>query len=356
MGMTPHDDLPEWLRGLDDDDDGVASGQANTTQPPGTELPPWLSFDEKPTSEAPPTPKTPDLDFSSLEAFLAAADSLPQSIDTEMTYDDWVRIRSEAQRPRSLEEEIPDLFVNSPPPPAQPAGATDLAGTSELPDWFLGLDELDTSDAPEWFTKSGSLSPNAPLTAAFQAQQEAYNQSIYPTAPENPYAGTPDLPRISGELPAWMSDLVQETPAPAEPEADAVSDFFHSISGTKELQEARLPEEIAAPPPGLGADTMSALFADLAQEDPELGWVVDQPVETLTPSDTYARRMDDFFSGIRSERAAAGVEADPDELPPEFMPSAPTSADDIEEPDLNWFLGQDTAAEPETPATMPAPA
>jgi hypothetical protein len=365
--MTPQDDLPEWLRGLDEDDQSAgsaASGPAGGAQPPDADLPPWLRSDDEPASAASPAPQTPDLDLSSLEAFLAAADALPQSIDTGMTYDDWVRIRSEAQRPRSLEEEIPDLFVSSPlTPSAQPAEPVDLASTGDLPDWFLGLDELDTSDAPEWFTKSGSLSPNAPLTAAFQAQEDAYNESIYPSAPENPYAGTPDLPRISGELPAWMSDLVQETPPAAEPETDAVSDFFSSLSGTKELQEARLPEEFAAPPPGLGADTMSTLFADLAQDEPELGWVVDQPAETLAPSDTYARKMDDFFSGIRSERTAAGgIEADPDELPPEFAPSAgastpstPASSEEIEEPDLDWFLKPVVEAPPE-PAKPPVPA
>lgn len=371
MGMTPQDDLPEWLRGLDDDDERAtpaSSGQRGGGQPPEADLPPWLRSDEDPVSAASPAPLTPDLDLSSLEAFLAAADALPQSIDTGMTYDDWVRIRNEAQRPRSLEEEIPDLFVNSPlTPPAQPAQSIELSSTGDLPDWFLGLDELDTSDAPEWFTKSGSLSPNAPLTAAFRAQEEAYNESVYPSAPENPYAGTPDLPRISGELPAWISDLVQETPASTEPEADAVNQFFNSISGTKELQDARLPEEFAAPPPGLGSDVMSTLFADLVQDDPELNWVVDQPPEALAPSDTYARKMDDFFSSIRSERAAAaGIEADPDELPPEFtrsvqasVPPTPTSSEVIEEPDLDWFLKPRAEEQPEaveTPTSAASPA
>lgn len=367
MGMTPQDGLPDWLRGLDDDDDGSDAPRPGSEQAPGDDLPPWLRSEEQPAPSSP----APAHDPNSIEAFLAGAEFVPQSIDSEMTYDDWSKIRKEAERPKSLEEEIPDMFVGSPlAPPATPPASTDRADTSDLPDWFLGLDELDTSDAPAWFTKSGSLSPQAPLTAALQSQDEAYNESAYPSATDNPYAGTPDLPRISGELPAWMSGLVQETPAAAEPEADSVSDFFNSITGTRELQEARLPDEMAAPPPVLGSDTISSLFADLAQDDADLNWVVDQPAEALTPSDTYARKMDDFFSSIRSDRGVpdAVVTEEEDELPPEFMPSGgspaapetefdpfasdlsapltPAPIDEVEEPDLNWFFSQGTEGDP----------
>lgn len=366
MGMTPQDGLPDWLRGIDDDDDGSDAPRPGSEQTPGDDLPPWLRSEEQPAP-----PPAPVHDPNSIEAFLAGAEFVPQSIDSEMTYDDWSKIRKEAERPKSLEEEIPDMFVGSPlVPPASPSASTDRADTSDLPDWFLGLDELDTSDAPAWFTKSGSLSPQAPLTAALESQDDAYSESAYPSATDNPYAGTPDLPRISGELPAWMSGLVQETPAAAEPEADSVSDFFNSITGTRELQEARLPDAMAAPPPVLGSDTISSLFADLVQDDADLNWVVDQPAEALTPSDTYARKMDDFFSSIRSDRgmpdAAASVEED--ELPPEFMstggppaaaetefdpfaselsaPLTPAPIDEVEEPDLNWFFSQGAEGDP----------
>lgn len=89
------------------------------------------------------------------EDWLAGADSLPQTSDSEQTFDEWMAQQQEAERGLDLEESLP--------PMADLSGTDELpgdTGTGEVPDWFLGMEEIDTSDAPAWFTEPDDADPD----------------------------------------------------------------------------------------------------------------------------------------------------------------------------------------------------
>lgn len=200
MSNTP--DLPDWLR---DDDDKPKSAPP---EPPAeskeeVELPPWLRDDE---SRDVYTDESGKLSAE----FLAKADALPETFDINVTYDEWQALQYDKSRVRDIEEEVPDLMSDA-PPDLDP----DLKQTGQLPNWFLGLEELDESDVPDWLADSpprttGTLTPP-------------------PSAPSEPPKDDPD------DLPPWLAGLEEPgTPPPGglaglEPLED---DLFDGISRT----------------------------------------------------------------------------------------------------------------------------
>jgi hypothetical protein len=147
------DFLPPWLQDLDEPDEPKSKPSAPPPPPPaqdaddGIAIPPWLmDVDDKPKEFIKATGEFSD-------DFLAAGDDLPETSAGSVTYDEWRRIQHEKQRERSIEEEVPDLLNDELPNVPFPEGTMKLPDTGELPDWFLGLEELDDSQAPDWFTK-----------------------------------------------------------------------------------------------------------------------------------------------------------------------------------------------------------
>ncbi len=335
------EDIPPWLR---EDQSQAApppapahSGLRRLAPPPDSEgqgdVPPWLKgLDE---------PKSYSIGGTELsEEYLAGGDELAASDESELTFDLWMAQQNESTREKDIEEEVPDLLSaikddkSTPAPPA----------TGQLPDWFLGLEELDTSDAPGWFNAE-------------------------------------EQPPASDEPPPWISDLVEESGAPdqapaAVPTTGGLSDdivsFFDSLGGTP-----------AGSPPGASADD---------EGEPDLNWLIEQP-----PPDVGDLPVDDFFAGSANapedeatpdwfyqsggaaaadddpfadqadDFADADVESEPHAEPAVEIPQNELDAffdnlaagraadrathdetDDIEEPDLAWFVDE-APAEPEVP-------
>lgn len=322
-GANADEDVPPWLR-----EDAAPSlpslPRVRRVAPPPQEegsegeLPPWLAGADEP--EKPKTFRIGGVELP--EEYFAAADELPDTLDTEMTFDSWMAEQEEAKREKDIEEEVPDDLLSS------ISGDTgSLKQTGQLPDWFLGLDALDTTEAPQWFV----------------AEEDDEAQK-----------------RLEAVPPTWISDMLNEEPAGMQPSdeedelpsADDISSFFTSIGGISGGEE----------------------------ETPDIDWY-DQ-VETgeqtpYTPSDDFFAQLvsggapasepaPDFnaypdFGGYdepEAETPAQGaVEIPQNELEAFFdnlsTGREPVSLDDIEDPDLEWVVPSEREIEDEPLFTPP---
>lgn len=300
------DELPPWLR-----DEGSTPPPAPTppsspkplkklNAPPPAEdddsLPPWLRAEEKAASDQ--------------QSWLSSGANLADSLDTELTYDDWAAVQAEMNREKSIEEEIPDLSSPVPDAPLEtgPLGTGPLASAGELPDWFLGLEALDTQDAPDWFTGTGTgiLEEEPPV-----------------------------------ELPPQM-------PHP-EKRPDSIASFFAS------LQEVPVYDEPEAYNPFNPAESEGPASERAEDDDelPELDWIAAQPYEPAQIDDSFrGTEMDAFFQSLSGQTAAVvtGELRLPDDMIEPVQPAdtepvlsisvdpeppAPPINDDI--PDVDWF-------------------
>lgn len=198
--MSNKPDLPDWLR---DDDDEPKSAPPESSPKGGAEvdLPPWLRDDD---SRDVYTDESGRLSAE----FLAKADALPETFDINVTYDEWQALQYEKSRVKDIEEEVPDLLSDA-PPDLDP----DLKQTGQLPNWFLGLEELDDSDVPDWLADSPPRTTSA-LTPP-------------PSAPVEAPKAAP------GDLPPWLAGLEEpRTPTPGGLAAlePLEEDLFEGIS------------------------------------------------------------------------------------------------------------------------------
>ena len=298
-------DLPPWLV----DAPSSAEAQPAPPEPPASKpapLAPWLEGLE--VHDDAPKPGIP-------AEWIAGADALPDRVETDLTYDEWVAMQAELNRPRSIEEEVPDLLADLAP---EQVDSEMVAGAAhELPDWFLGLEELDTSDAPDWFT--GDLSD----------------------APEP-------------EAPAWMADL-QNAAAEAElSEPDAVDAFFSSLTGGTPLPSGDTMDDLfgdfAMPPvnPSSHDDELPDLEDITGADEPEAAGKAVSEAAGTPGYDTG--ELDAFFGAIGSD---AGTDAAQPETPPQpaddfshfYETDAARMQDDdffdeidLEEPDLDELV------------------
>ncbi|MBE2271038.1 MAG: hypothetical protein IAE80_22565, partial [Anaerolinea sp.] len=343
--MSNNNDLPSWL---DSPDSGGGDEEENSSAalppwlqekppappPPPSEdagsLPPWLVGDE------PPKPKTAMIGGAELsEEYLSAGDRLVDSVDSEITYDEWMAQKYEDERPKSIEEEIPDLLSDA-DRVAQTGslGTGSLPHTGQLPDWFLGLDALDERDVPDWFKDAQEIEP-------------------------------PNAPTAPGEVAPWMRDMVQPEAAPAEPpvmpelDEDEVASFFRGMGSPSETDadwfsettgnEDALPDDdfyaqFGAKPPVAEPDADAWMLQPPPQPDlpdlPDMGSFLDAvdstspmaPIEDYElpaePEPDYDADLppielnDDFFTAVAENRERTATE----------------SPDVVEDPDLSWFL------------------
>ncbi|MBK8024561.1 MAG: hypothetical protein IPK19_24815 [Chloroflexi bacterium] len=162
--------LPPWLRNAPVGPSKPAGKEPGAEQPPAKPVIPRLvrrqsGAQEQPDESVPPWlrgldgPEEKKLKIGGTEVtndFFDSADELADSQDSDLTFDSWIAEQAEAQREKSVEEEIPDMFAGfdedeSEDKPASTYPMREVTGgTSQLPDWFLGLEALDDKDAPDW--------------------------------------------------------------------------------------------------------------------------------------------------------------------------------------------------------------
>lgn len=295
----PISDVPDWLMGAPEEP---------TSAQPIDDVPDWLQDAAPPTATGGPPPSMVDEETGGLsEAWLASGAALPDSVDSDKTFDEWMAEQAEAERPRDLEEETPDL--------AQLAtddledSGTDTGG---LPDWFLGMEQLDTSDAPDWFT--GEVPSSGDLSASAMAEWLASQE---PPAEEPPAQPEPS------------ADFEAAAPVPQPDEEDALGDdFFASLE--QETTGDDLGEDFFADigqPGGIGEDFFAGI-GETAQPDDYADDEVDEAdFPTLEEADSLG---DDFFASLRAETAGDDRPGEGQDVGEDFFASIDFGSDEEE--------------------------
>lgn len=252
----PDLDIPDWLKGTDtsqlisqesaapEPDIDDAPDWLKTTPPepvpdPIMDVPDWLMD----ADEEPPEEETNFAPGGKLSAeWLAQGEALPETSDSDLTFDEWAVKQAAAERVPDLDEQMPDLDeLGGEVTPA------DL-GTGELPDWFLGMEELDTSNAPSWFTgeepaptppPTGELDDLLPDWLMGDTDQPSEVASVSET--------------VGDEFPDWLSteadDDIQETAASLD------TDFLSNLGLVDKPQTP-------APMPNFNTGQLNAMFGD----------------------------------------------------------------------------------------------
>lgn len=270
----PHVSLPSWLEDDDEDASAAAAFPAGAApdepepevvwepsvaaEPPDAGLPDWLLDEVEPSQAAPPA-EVPLLDDTGAlsEEWLQTGALLRDTAESDITFDQWLAQQAEAERVPDIEEHLPEFGLGEAEPLAVDPAAVE---SGDLPDWFLGLDELDTSAAPDWFTGEAPLPAEpAPLQAPSEAA-EAESAGL-----DEGFFDTGDLPEwfaqdVPSAAPGWLEDLEgasdADLPEPdladlgflEEPEtaAPAASDDIDSLLAGLDVDEAILPARASA--------------------------------------------------------------------------------------------------------------
>ncbi|MDX2139887.1 MAG: SH3 domain-containing protein [Chloroflexota bacterium] len=316
------DFLPPWLQDLDEPEEPKSKPSASP--PPahaddaddGIAIPPWLmDADDKPKEFIKATGEFSD-------DFLAAGDDLPETSVGSVTYDEWRRIQQEKQRERSIEEEVPDLLNDELPSMAFPEGTMKLPDTGELPDWFLGLEELDDSQAPDWFSKP-SPRGTTPLPP-----EPAPAPPVPPTPPALPAVTiSPDL--FASIMQPDLNDEPPTTPAPRSgPFGADMDDFFGSVEAQRQPEAQNDDDFFELPDFGSDTDSQQAVRVDALPSVPAYSSLddfdFDEPDLTNDVEPTVTSR-----SGL----SMAAMMPDPAAPPP---PPEPT-LESVSAVDMSWL-------------------
>ncbi len=244
----PAEDLPDWLFNPSDE-----------VQPPAEDTPEWLQADDAPALEDAEAISFDDWAAQSDETLAPDDDAAPGSFDDwaaqndealpveeaevlnwmgddvpeDMTYDEWERQHEEAEFAAEADDiplpddlDLPDLLGDI----ENTGGA---APTDDyMPEWFMGVEELDDADAPDWLKGT------------------AYGGGAAATPPPPAIEDDDDL------LPDFDALLGEEEPAPA------------SSGGIRRLTPTLSAPEDDIPLPDVtdigGDDDFEAMFSDLA--------------------------------------------------------------------------------------------
>jgi len=360
MGGESDNFLPPWLRGADEPDNDPESGWEYVPDEPDEEadpatvesadavMPPWLR-DEEPTPEPDSFAQTMGLP----KEFLDSADTLPETAHGDLSYDEWLHIQQEATREHSVEEEIPDLLspdlLSEDTSSASPFfdGTVTPAATGELPDWFLGLEELDESQAPDWFVAQGGEA--SPSSSAVEAALSGLTGSEEVLSDEDEW----DLPIDPDDVgDVSLDSFVGATGSGASAFTDSASDdpmesFFAGVSrqrhGVRAQDENAVSDWDAAPEaePSLPDDDFYAAYASLDAEP-------DEQAEVDHSRQRAAFHEDQFVSDSQFEESLLDTNPTPDSVE---VSSALHSAH-YDEPDLSAFADVEFDDEPVSAAPV----
>lgn len=383
---APGDEAPDWLAVAD------ALGPEEPAADSAEAVPDWLAaadFDADQEAAAPSAGAAPDWlaatgDFGADEEDVyqpAAAeesagepewlitdtgegpvDLLPE--DSGLTYEEWAQTQEEEEKAPSEEEllaqEVPDWFAaidegeagqaEAGGPPAAEAPAA--KGPDFVPDWYLGLEEQDTSAAPEWF---GDLDFSAEALTA---------EPVLPTAPPEPQP-EPEAPPPTGEMPDWFADLdAAMAPAAEQPRSPTgeLEDLFGDMDFTAEagpiaevpdwftgVGDEAPPAPLSEPRPPTGPlDDVGELFGDLdftPDDAAALAGAAEDAGEAI-PSDWLSA------IGEETELVSDLPELDAAEPGFDFLADLPS---DVGEGELADLFGELDAAAFEAPPSAPAP-
>lgn len=309
------DATPDWLR-------GGSSEPPAESEPASDDVPDWLAGESvTPAADedidindvpdwlkgAEPAPRQPasmlDDTGKLSDDWLASGSELPDTADSEKTFDQWMVEQAALEREPDLEELMPDLTDLGTPAEVTPAD------TGALPDWFLGMEEIDRSDVPDWFAD------NRPPTGALE-----------------------DSP-ISDWLAAQAPPPPPEPVEPPKP-AGMLDDSFFTAIGQQSAEDDLLGEDFFA---SMGGDSgLDDIFAALG----------DSPPAEAAPQGQMLD--DDFFAGLDGETqfdAIAQPELSEDEQMDEdffaaLNPQSPEPELDELGADFMASLGIDTDSKP----------
>ncbi|MDZ4768201.1 MAG: hypothetical protein SGJ24_03665, partial [Chloroflexota bacterium] len=338
--------------------------------------------------------------------FFNEADSLANDSNTDMTYDAWLADQVESRREKSVEEELPDFFdaiagqVSAEAETKKTESAYPIrdvtGGTSQLPDWFLGLEELDDTDAPDWVRQIGADATNNPAPQPPQPpdpvvdffqdmglpiDDDSYSDLELPSSSFfTELVGKPSAPQVSAEPPPTdddVPDFGMLSTARAASSAPPSSSFGKTIR----LDDADSFSPSAPPPQGGQTIRLQDPFGDFDADDAPPATVDGRAAEAPYGESTAASDRqsalddDDPFAGfdlfetpddpISTEPTLASVpeavEISQYELdafldgidPPAPMPSPDVS--DIDDPDMDLFIGRPAPIAPPEAAARETP-
>ncbi|MCL4246764.1 MAG: SH3 domain-containing protein [Anaerolineae bacterium] len=345
MGGESDNFLPPWLKGADEPDDDVDTRRETDrvepaegidhAQPPssGVTLPPWLADEEPEDEEAPISEALLRATKELSPDFFDSADALPDTVQSELSYDEWLQIQQEANRERSVDEEVPDLLSEdtAATSPFLEEAAAAPAATGELPNWFLGLEELDESQAPDWFLAQGTV--DQPAVDETPPDSEAW---------ELP----PDLNDVAAMMPDLFGGSAEDAPAAGDATDTFLNEFNWQQPETSMNEAAGQSfeadqgfvsdwEPAAEPfPQALPDDDFYAAYASLGEDSA----AANDAVPGAALSD---HRQDSMEVSVPAELAGAPPPVDTASLNQE-LPADLARESDFDEPDLNAFANADT--------------
>jgi uncharacterized protein YgiM (DUF1202 family) len=366
----PELDLPEWLKDTDTSELISQEPAARTPEPEIDDAPDWLKTTvprpvPDPIMDVPDWLMDADDEIPEENKFapggklsaewLAQGEGLPETSDSELTFDQWVVKQAAAERVPDLDEQLPDLSELT-----DEVVPADMV-TGELPDWFLGMEEIDTSNAPTWFTGE---EPAPTPTAASEIEDllpdwlsEEADVNIQETAatldddflsnlglgdkPQTPAA----MPNFNtGQLRSMFGDDTDEQQSEAAAALD--DEFFSKLGADEEL-----------PTPTFNTGELQAMFGEDTDEAlPEAGeddffsklGVADQaPLAEMTTGELSAMLGDDFDIGLLDSFENQDKTASDEQSVDDYIASL--SGGETSEEAVDWF---GTVEEPEQAAEM----
>ena len=333
---APADDLPDWLGGLDLNDDAESAAPAPSPAPaPDGDLPDWLGgldLDDDAGDDAPAPSPAPEPD-----------DDLPDWLGG-LDLDDDAEVAAPAAPVLAPEpaEDIPDWLrgidleedEEEAAAPAVPAPAPEPA--EDIPDWLRGID-LEEEDEEE-----EAAAPAAPASAPEPAEdipdwlrgidlEEDEEEVAAPAAPA-------PAPEPAEDIPDWLRgidiDDDADDAAPAAPTPEPASDMPDWLGGL-DLDDDADDAAPAAPTPAPepAADMPDWLRGlDLEEdEEEEAAPVVSETATLLMEDDLESAEMPDWLSNLGSE--AARDEETPAPATSGPQPSEAPAPEAEEEPD-----------------------